>query len=121
MKKILTSITFAVILIFTLAVSVVAYEELPKVDEKEFSVASYHGTQKFFTDCTNPQAVEASTAWLIKNKNNFNLKYVSFLGNITGGGKYRNGVGGTSIVALRPLCASDEEWIKEFESLKPTF
>ena len=44
MKRILTTLLIAVILIFTLAVSVVAYDELPKVEEKEFTVASVHGT-----------------------------------------------------------------------------
>jgi len=117
MKKTFLTLLLAFLLLFTLAVSVMAYDALPKASEKEFSVASFHGTKAFLTDLNKPQELEDAAYWLVDNKAGFNLKYVSYLGQISGSSNYKFPTHANTAAALAPLCAADEEWIKEFKGL----
>jgi len=119
MKKIFLSILFAVVFLVS-GITASALEKLPEISEKEFSVASFHGTSRFLRDNSDPRALEDAAYWLVDNKEAFNLKYVSYLGQIAGGSNWTwyNAKPQTT-ANLKALCENDEAWQKEFKGLYP--
>jgi len=117
MKRLLTALLLALVILSALGISVLAIDPIPTVGEKEFSVASFHGTKNFLTDVSNPEAIEDSCYWLIDNNENFKIKYVSFLGQIAGGANYTYYNYSKKSDELRTANATDEDWLKEFDAL----
>ena len=117
MKKLLSALVLALVILSTLSVGVMALKPAPILDENEFSVASFNGTKSFLMDRTDPQAIEDACFWLIDNNENFKIKYVSFLGQIAGGANYTYYNYSKKGDELRAANAADEDWLKEFDAL----
>ncbi len=123
MKKILSLLMLVAILITALTVFATA-KTVPVdsfVGENEFSLASYHGTTNYIGKLKNLNDLEDACFWMADNKTAFNLKFVTFLGKLTGGSQhtYYNTVNqGMELNAFLELFNSDEEaWANEFKKL----
>ena len=126
MKKFLSLVMLVAILITALTVFAFA-KTLPVdsfVGENEFSLASYHGTTNYIAKLKNLNDLEDACFWMADNKTAFNLKFVTFLGKLTGGSEhtYYNTVNqGMELNAFLELFNSDEEaWANEFKVLGDT-
>ena len=117
MKKLLTALLLTLIILSSLGISVLAINPIPTIGDKEFSVASFHGTKNFLMDRANPEAIEDACFWLIDNNENFKIKYVSFLGQIAGGANFTYYNYSKKTDELKTANAADEEWKSEFEAL----
>ena len=120
MKKILYAITLTVLAMMLLGMTVTASSIDGFVSENGFTVASFNGTKTFIDNAKNPTAIEDASWWLINERDKLNLKYVSVLGQISGGSyyNYSNTVGkGMSVDELINLCREDKDWQKEFSAL----
>ncbi len=120
MKKIIRLVTFSILTTLLLGVIVTASSLDGFVSENGFTVASFNGTKTFIDNAKNPDAIEDAAWWLINEKEKLNLKYVSFLGQISGGSYYNHGntiAKGMSVDELLNLCREDKDWQKEFSAL----
>jgi hypothetical protein len=79
MKKFLSAIIFALLIVSALSFTTVAADDF--VGKKEFTIASYNGV-KAFVSGSRIEELEDSLYWLAGNKETYNVKYVSFLGKI---------------------------------------
>jgi len=113
MKKLLTLLLITVSLM-ALTLTVSAADGF--VGEKEFTVASYNGTQTFFRPGASASKFEDSAYWLIDQKNEFNLKYVSILGNIATWPGYRYASVGGDDAKLVDLSLNDETWNLQYSN-----
>lgn len=124
MKKLLSALLLVILVASLLTLSVAA--DVKKigddyVEDGEFVIASYNGTKNFIKGLASPDQIEDACYWLLQNKDNFNLKYVSFLGQLTGSSKnnYYNTVvpGYMDTNGFLALFGSEDDWKKEFKAL----
>ena len=80
MKKALSFILFTIILLTALCLTALADDDF--VTGKEFTIVSYNGTEAFVGNDARFSELQDSIYWLTDNKDAFNIKYVSFIGNI---------------------------------------
>ena len=80
MKKVISLILFALLTVTALCITSVAKDSFVK--ENEFTIVSYNGTEAFVGKDDRFSELEDSIYWLTDNKDTFNIKYVSFIGNI---------------------------------------
>ncbi len=125
MKKILCSILFAALMVSALCFAVnAASTDLPSdyVGENEFMIASFQSTKNFIKNEKDPAAIEDACYWLIDSKDKYNIKYVSFLGDLTSGARltYTKAVSqqGMTTSEWMNVMAEDEAWEDEFKALK---
>ncbi len=92
--------------------------------EDEIVFAAINGAKPFIADSVNPEPLEDACYWLADNATNYNIRYLSFLGDMSSRANflYKDIVtnGGGTQSDLRDANASDTEWIKDFELLKST-
>jgi len=117
MKRITLLVVF--VLLFSLfCFSVSASDKFTA--ENGLTLASFNGTKTYITDAKNPDTIEDAVWWLINEKDNFNLKYVSVLGQIAGGASYtyQNTVNkGMTVEEFFNLSKEDPSWQLEFKAL----
>ncbi len=86
MKKALTLFFATVLLISALCFSVSAkIEKMPAdwVGEDEFTIVSIHNTSKLLGGLKDPESLEDLMYWIEDHKESYNIKYVSFVGQLT--------------------------------------
>ncbi len=125
MKKLLAIILSVLAMVTLLSVvSLAATVEMEDdyISDGDFMLASFNGSRPFFADAKNPEEVENAAYWLSDNISAFNLKYVSFVGNMSSYANYTHanvvaaGVGNTD--DLYRLNDEDTEWHKDFKALQ---
>ncbi len=124
MKKILSALLLTVLIASLLTLTGLAGVKKigdSYVEDGEFVIASYNGTKNFIKGLAAPDQLEDACYWLLQNKEDFNLKYVSFLGQLTGSSKnnYYNTVvpGYMDTNGFLALFGSEDDWMKEFKTL----
>jgi len=117
MKRVLlfALVIFSLFIVSTRAASIDGFAE-----DDSVTFASFNGVSTFTSNVKNPQAIEDAVWWLIAEKDNMRLEYVSFLGQLSGGSNYN--YGNTLAKGMTPeeymnLCAEDEDWKREFKAL----
>ena len=107
MKRILV-ITLTVLTLLALSVTAFAADDFVK--ENEFTVASYNGIFRYTKTDDAAEKLEDSMYWVLDTQDNYNTKYVGFLGRLTVGSPYSfSGVGSNDGVLIEKSFA-DEGW-----------
>lgn len=125
MKKILSVLLFTLIVVmafsFTASAAIKDFDD-DFVDEKEFTIASFQGLSGLLTSKEKIKEFEDNLFWMTSKKDDFNTKYVSFMGNIATSAKdtYASVVqkGGKSIADLVELNKADVEWNAQYIGLR---
>ncbi len=116
MKKFLTAILLITLMLSALCVFASA-ENFASADE--FTIASYNGVNTFIKSKDKTAELEDSVYWLIDNKAAFNLKYVSFIGQIANTCQYTYAnivtKGGGTMDELTQMSISDEAWNEQYK------
>ena len=127
MKKFL-SVVFAVtvflsVLALTVSAKIVPFEK-DYVSEGEFVVASFHNVKPFIAGKKNASSLDDAVVWLSENADEYNLTYVSFIGNMSSTANYIYDdvvtAQGLTRDDLFRLNETDEEWYKDFDLLRKT-
>ncbi len=114
---------FLIAVLVTVAVSA-ANTDLPEsyVEQNEFLLASFHSVKNFIGNGKDPAAIEDACYWLLDNKDKNNIKYVSFLGDLTAGARLtydraivKNGMSSADWIAEMSV---DEAWHNDHAVLK---
>jgi len=128
MKKILSALLLFSMLVCVLCITVFAVSDADFVGENEFVIATYNGVNTFVTDENKMNKFEDSAYWIIDNKDLYNIKYVSFVGQIANPCEhtYSSVVskGGGTRDDLINLSLDDEAWnlqYKRFTSVAKIF
>ncbi len=108
MKKLL-AIVLMMLTLLTLTVTVMA-SDADFVGEKEFTLASYNGVQRYTNSDQLAQQLEDSAFWLLDQKDNYNLKFVGFVGRMTTGSSHRFASAGSNDNTLIELSFGDSAW-----------
>ncbi len=91
------------------------------VKEGDFIIASVNSTKNYITGSKNTDAIDDLCYWLSDYDEVYNIKFVSFFGQIASKSTYTyaNTVveKGMTKEELNNLCASDNTWKKEFQAL----
>ncbi len=99
------------------------------ISDNEFVIASLNSVRPFISDKDKTEYLEDAMYWLTDIATPYNLKYVSFVGNTTGGARYEYHslskelgltVHADIISALDNACLNDKVQNGEFETLKET-
>lgn len=124
MKKIAILLT-VLTLVLTIAVSAdsVPFEK-NYIKDGDFVLTSFHSVKDFTIEAKDITPLEDACYWLGINKNDFNIKYTSFIGGMSKGSRYtysnwsvpNNKKGDKE--ALIGVNASDERWVNEFARVK---
>ena len=123
MKKLLLSVCFSLVILVALSASALAaVVEIEKdyVGEGEFTLLSFQSTQNLLTS-KNADNFEDSIFWIANNKDNFNIKHVSFVGPLTTGNSYTYKEvvtnQGKTQNDLNELCRNDKPFNEQYERL----
>jgi len=119
MKRFVKTLLMSFLILASLSIAALALDSIPKVSENELAVISFNGPKPFLKDEVNPQPLEDAAYWIIDNKESLNVKYVSYLGEISGGANYTYYNYSKKIDELNTANASDKAWQDEFQALMP--
>jgi len=119
MKKILSTLLLTAMLISALCLTAFAVSDADFVGENEFVIASYNGVNTFMKSETKFTDFEDSTFWLSGLKSTYNIKYVSFVGQIANACQhtYASVVtkGGGTTDELTALSLADSAWKEQYK------
>ncbi|MBR6633697.1 MAG: S-layer homology domain-containing protein [Clostridia bacterium] len=127
MKKIL-SVLFVVtailsVLSLTAMAKIVPFED-DYASDGDIVLASFHNVKPFIADKRSAGALTDSIFWIGENAEKYNIKYVSFIGNMSSGANYvfkevvtKQGKTSNELLEMN---TNDAEWKKDFELLKKT-
>ena len=122
--------SFKFIILFSLVsllLAVIAFGETVPFEEDyikgdEIVVASFNDISSFVTDRKNMEPLEEACFWLSDFAETYNIKYASFLGNLTSGANfsyYNEGPGaGKTNANMMEKINGDTEWISEYLAIK---
>ncbi len=123
MKKLLSIVLFSVILVSVFCATTLAAKDFTNdlIKEGDTVFASFHTTSNFIANNANPTPLEDMCYWLAGNRNELNLKYVSFIGRVSAGSRYYYAnycaALGKTPTELSAASLAREDWNKEFETL----
>ncbi|MBR6633698.1 MAG: S-layer homology domain-containing protein [Clostridia bacterium] len=127
MKKFL-SVLFATLIILsaltlTVSAKVVPFEK-DYVSDGDIVLASFHNVKPFIADQKDAGALDEALTWIVGNAEAYNIKYVSFIGNMSSGANflYKDIVTnqGKTKQELITMNETDLEWQKDFNLLRQT-
>ncbi len=81
MKKLLSALLFVSLIVSALCLTVFA-GDADFNNDNGFVIASYNGVNTFVKDDSRLSEIEDSTYWIAEMKDTYNIKYVSFIGQI---------------------------------------
>ena len=127
MKKIL-SVLFAVMIVLSVLTLTVSARVVPfekdYASNGEIVFASFHNPKPFIADKKSAGALGEAVSWLTEKAEAYNIKYVSFVGNMSSGTNYdyKKVVTDQGLTQNDLLAANDTdaEWIKDFTLLRKT-
>ncbi len=119
MKKILSAIILTALIVSAICLTAFAANDF--VGENEFVIASFNGINTYVKDNDKFEDFEVSAYWLADNKDAYNLKYVSFLGQIANSCKHTYASVITeqklSAATLVQLSLDDVDWQKQYNKV----
>ncbi len=92
-----------------------------EISDGAFSIASYHSTLNLVKDEAGLEKLYTSIDWLIGQKDELDIRMVSFIGNLTNGSvtQYKDYVtnGGHTSQEYISYCLDEENWVKEWDAI----
>ena len=117
MKKLLSAILLITVIASVLCLTVFASDVF--VGEDEFTIASFNGINTYIKNDKKTEDLELAATWLAVEKDNLNLKYVSFLGQIASKCQYTANEIITqqklTLDTLIQLSLDDPDWNKQYK------
>ena len=123
MKKLLSIVLFSVILVSVFCATTLGAKKFTSnlIGEGDTLFASFHSTNNFIANNADYRPVEDLCYWIAGNYKEYNIKYVSFLGRLSGGSRYYYAnycvPYGKTNNELAAASLAREDWNKEFETL----
>lgn len=113
MKKILSAL---IIVLLTVSVFSITVSANDFTGDNEFVIASFNGVHTFIKNEKLHSELEDACWWLVKEKDAYNIKYVSFIGQIGNPGTLKNTAKLEKADYIK-LCLQEEAYYTQYQKL----